>query len=98
MLFREAHLADSIAGPVEYVDMGDRIIVGFHERDPASTQEAPRYRSLLAVIQRTQRALLFRVTIDDAVSFPAPDAFLVIGETLLFVRGRRTLSAIPVRT
>jgi hypothetical protein len=98
LLFREANLADSIAGPVEYVDIGDRIIVGFHEHDPASTKDAPRYRSLLAVIQRTQRALLFRVTIDEAVSFPAPDAFLVIGETLLFVRGRRTLTAIPVRT
>lgn len=98
VLFRGANPSSSVTGPVECVELEDRVIFGFHERDTASTQEAPKFRSVLAVVQRTQRAPLFRVAIDEAVSFPAPDVFLVVGGTLLYVRGRRTLTAIPVRT
>lgn len=97
-LISGANPAGPIAGPVEYVELGDRVVFGFHERDTTPVQDPPRFRSVLAVVRRARRVPLFRLAVDEAVPFPAPDAFLVVGETLLFVRGRRTLTAIPVRT
>jgi hypothetical protein len=89
----------AVTGPVGYIDLDDRVVFGYHEqRLTASKDDVPSFTSLLAVVDRESGKLLLRVTIDDGVSFPVPDTFLVRTGFLYYIRNRRTLTAVPLRS
>jgi hypothetical protein len=90
-----AGIAAGTDDTVEYVDLGPNVIFGFYERE---TGDPPLFHSVLGSVNRAERTVQFRLTVNEGVSFPSPDTFLVAGGVVLFVRGRRTLTAIPLRT
>jgi hypothetical protein len=84
--------------PVEYGEVGPYLVVVYHRgKGEARGEESP-YTQVMDVVERTSGTLAMRVTLDPAVSTPASGSFLVHAGTLYFVREKRTLTAVQLRT
>ncbi|HTS00714.1 MAG TPA: DUF4905 domain-containing protein [Bacteroidota bacterium] len=83
--------------PVEYASGGAYVVVSCFRRQDRPHDAARPYRQELRVVELAGGATAHEATIDPAVAGPRFGAFLIMGETLLFVRGQKTLAAVPLR-
>jgi len=83
--------------PVEYAGNGTYVVVTFYRKESRPQDAARPYRQELRVVESAGGATAHEATIDPAAAGPRYGAFLIMGETLLFVRGQKTLTAVPLR-
>ena len=80
--------------PVEYGEHGPYLVIVYHQGSgPARAGRSP-YIQVMDVVERPSGTIALRVTLDPAVSTPAPGSFLVHSGTLYFVREKKTLTAV----
>jgi hypothetical protein len=82
------------AGSLEALRMEGVTIAAHHEPAPADPRGRQGIRRVLSVFGDERKSPQFREILDDHLTVPVPDAFLVVGRTLLFVKNRRSLCAV----
>jgi len=99
----DAELAARVAAsaaegfPVEFAGDELYVIVSYFSHEPRPRDAQRPYRQELRVVERTGGATVHGTTLDPAVAVPRFGAFLLMEGLLLFVRGGKTLTAIPLR-
>ena len=86
--------AAMVEGGLETLRFGGMMVTAHHERVPAVTPGRPVYRRVLSVFGGEGATPAYREILDDNLTMPAPEAFLMVDQTLLFVKGHRTLCAV----
>jgi hypothetical protein len=79
---------------VETLRVGEMTVTAHHERVPEGPPGRPLFRRVLSVFGGEAATPAYREILDDSLTMPVPEAFFVVGRTLLFVKGRRTLCAL----
>jgi Domain of unknown function (DUF4905)/PQQ-like domain len=82
------------AGPLEFVRVGSRTVLGYHERRESAQSRDPRFRHIILVGDRASGTTLFRDTIAANATGIVPESFFVQDGVLFFVKERRTLVAV----
>jgi hypothetical protein len=82
--------ASNLEGPVEHLDVGRCVILGFHHRGsgPGEMQQT------VAVIDRGEGTVLFSEQTASGLHAVVPDSFVVYDSTLFILREQRTLVAV----
>jgi len=80
--------------PVEYAGDGTHVVVSYFVKEDRPRDPQRPYRHELRVVARAGGATVHQATLEQALAVPRFGAFLVMGETLLFVRGQKTLTAV----
>jgi len=86
--------AAMVESGLETLRFGGMTVTAHHERAQAVRPGRPVYRRVLSVFGGEGATPAYREILDDDLTMPAPEAFFMIGQTLLFVKGRRTLCAV----
>jgi hypothetical protein len=80
---------------VELLDIGDAAAIGFY--DLASADPVDRhYRQHLVVVVKERPSIVFHDVLMERAVHPVPDTFFSWQETLLYIRERKTLCALPM--
>jgi hypothetical protein len=82
----------SIAGPVEVIESGDALIFGYHERVGADV-----YANRLNVLDLKSSEIVFHETLHANTGSVVPESFFVAGNSLLYIKERKTLTAIHLQ-
>jgi hypothetical protein len=82
--------AVAVVGPVEHLDTGKCVILGFHQRRPGAGE----MERTVAVIDRGEGTVLFSEQTASGLHAAVPDSFVVYGATLFILREQRTLVAV----
>ena len=80
--------------PVEYAGDGSYVVVTYFRKESRPPDAQRPYTQELRVVELAGGATAHEATIDSAASGPRFGAFLIMGETLLYVRGQKTLVAV----
>ena len=100
---RDAEMATRVAAdaagglPVEYAGNGTYVVVSYYRKERRPRDEQHPFTQELRVVEAAGGATMHESTIDPDAAGPRYGAFLIMGETLLFVRGQRTLTAVRLR-
>ena len=86
--------AAMVEGGLETLRFGGMTVTAHHERAQAVRPGRPVYRRVLSVFGGGGATPVYREILDDNLTMPVPEAFFMVGQTLLFVKGRRTLCAV----
>jgi hypothetical protein len=86
--------APMVEGTLEALRLGGMMVMAHHEPAPPVTPGRPAFQRILSVFGGETETPAYREVLDDNLPMPAPEAFLVIDRTLLFVKGRRALCAV----
>ena len=86
--------APVVEGALEILRVGDAVVTGHHEPMHTPAQTRPLYRRVLSVFAGGAAAPAFREVLDENLTMPVPESCLAVERTLLFVKDRRTLSAL----
>jgi hypothetical protein len=85
-----------VDGAVESLRVGDAVVIAHHEMTETEAPAKPLYRRVLSVFAGDAPSVVFREVLDENLTMPVPEAFLVVDHTLLFVTDRRILSAVDI--
>lgn len=86
-----------IEGALEMLRADGLTVLAHHERVPGGRDGRATFRRVLSVFGGEGGVAAFREVLDEDLTMPVPEAFLLVGRTLLFVRGRRALRALHLR-
>jgi hypothetical protein len=83
--------------PVEYGEHGPFLVIVYHRGKGSARDGRSPCTQMMDVVERASGTMAMHVTLDPEVSIPALGSFLVQGDTLYFVRERKTLAAVQLR-
>lgn len=95
-LLRELCTAGAIVWPVDMIEREGAVIYNYHTKRPDYTDEVPRLKSILTIVDRQTGSVLFSDMLCGDARVVVPDAFLVSGGMLVYVHERTTLTAVDV--
>jgi len=81
-------------GGLELLRVEGVVVSAHHELMPIASRGQPAFRRVLSVFSGGAATPAYRETLDENLTMPVPEAFLVIDRTLLFVMDRKTLCAV----
>lgn len=85
---------ESLVGPVEAVNEDNLTVFSYHERADTAANEPPRFNRLLRILDRRTGTPVFEETLEAGVGAVVPDSFFLYNDTLLYVKDRRTITAV----
>jgi hypothetical protein len=87
-----------VESPVEYGEHGPYVVIVSHRREGSAGDARTSYARLMDVVERSSGNTVMHVSLDASLPAPAPDSFLMHADTLYFVRERKRLTAVELRT
>jgi len=88
---------ESLAGPVEVVENGPFVVCSCHEQMETSAEGRPQFHNVLRIVDQGSGRVIFAVTLNPAVTTIVPESFFVRENFLVYVKDRRTITAVRLR-